>query len=835
MARLRGTLLLGALALLAPSAGAAQDVEMLGARYGTPVPASYRVLRQEDPRAFRFTRGRAVRLGRQLAPEPGAAGVDGGPAGSAAVRLGPRDAPLRGTFHLPVLMGLFGDGGETGPYPAATVQDAYFGDGGQTISAYWAEVSRGAFELRGEVRGWVRADPRRTQAWVTNGESGLNARTAVFIEDLLDATSGVDWGRYDNDGPDGIPNSGDDDGFVDALAVLHPTAGGECGGDQSDDRIWSHRWSLSAATGSPWLTDSPSASGGFVQVDDYVIQPVRSCSSGLNEIGVFTHELGHAFGLPDLYDTVEQNGRHQGAGTWELMATGSWGCDDRSPDRPCHLGAWSKAALGWVDVVEVPAGTERTSLVVPPVASTGTVYRVRGPAGSEVHYLLENRRRTGFDANLPEEGLLVWQVDEPVVAAQWRTNEVNGYDRRGIWLRQADGLDDLGATGRGRGDAGDPFPLVDGERVQREFHAGSTPSSRTFGGTATGVTFLDIARQGADVALDVLTRLYTVTLRKEEGGGPQGVFSVDGSAVSGSSHSFLSAPFDAHEVEAAPGELVEEGVRRPFAGWLDDPEAPRVRTVRTPLADRTVVARYAGEEVELALDVRGGVDGVTPAELVSVPHSDDLWFPRGTEVSLEARPRRGFRFVGWTGALAGAGNPALLTVDEPVRAGVDFELTYQAVSATARFEAAVEQQIGLEVENGTNPVTWDLVEGTLPRGLRLDPVGLLVGAALEAGTFPVRVQARDALGLRATAEVTLEVDEPALGWDALASTFLLGGPALTSPQERYLDLHGNADGTYDLGDLRAWVLAHPDLPPVGPSGSAVAEPFTLLLGGGGGR
>ena len=48
--------------------------------------------------------------------------------------------------------------------------------------------------------------------------------------DLLGMMPPIDWGLYDNDGPDGMPNSGDDDGFVDVLSVLHPQRGGECGG-----------------------------------------------------------------------------------------------------------------------------------------------------------------------------------------------------------------------------------------------------------------------------------------------------------------------------------------------------------------------------------------------------------------------------------------------------------------------------------------------------------------------------------------------------------------------------------------------------------------------------
>ena len=58
------------------------------------------------------------------------------------------------------------------------------------------------------------------------------------------------------------------------------------------------------------------------------------------------------------------------------MATGTWGCNDDAPESPCHLGAWSKAVLGWVDVVPLDPGIDHGTLTIPPVASSGTVYLV---------------------------------------------------------------------------------------------------------------------------------------------------------------------------------------------------------------------------------------------------------------------------------------------------------------------------------------------------------------------------------------------------------------------------------------------------------------------------
>src|SRR3712207_2107900 len=84
-------------------------------------------------------------------------------------------------------------------------------------------------------------------------------------------------------------------------------------------------------------------------IDDYVIMPALACNgTTMIPIGVFSHEFGHAFGLPDLYDTRSPP-ESAGVGGWDLMASGSWGGDgSSSPMTPSHMSAWSKEFLGWL-------------------------------------------------------------------------------------------------------------------------------------------------------------------------------------------------------------------------------------------------------------------------------------------------------------------------------------------------------------------------------------------------------------------------------------------------------------------------------------------------------
>ncbi len=782
------------------SRATAQDVELLGRRYGTPVPDGYLRTKATRPSSFSFERGWKRRA--PNVPSGGGAALDPrlGP-----LLLGPRSGPVVGTFEIPVLLGKYANSGSQPPFSRDTIAEAYFGAGPGTITDYYDEVSRSNVTLLGVVQEWLDAPGADTV--YTGGQSGLTGGAGVFIKDLL-AQLSIDWGPYDNDGPDGVPNSGDDDGFVDVLAVVHPTRGAECGGGGASDRIWSHRWTLSGATGSVFVTNTPVTGGGgeTIRVDDYTVQPAIACSGGaLSPIGVFAHELGHAFGLPDLYDT---DGGHSGAGVWDLMATGSWGCNNASPHSPCHMGAWSKAALGWVDVQTLAPDLDHGNLTLPPVSESGVVFRVDAQDGSGEYFLLENRQRLGYDQVLFDEGLLIWHISPDVINARWAANSVNADDHMGVWLRQADGEGDL-QSGSGRGDAGDPFPGIDDVRA---FHAVSTPSSRTWDGAVSGLTVYDVAKSGEDVALGIATKSTQVVLAAVGVTDTSGIFTVDGQPVDPPGLAFTTSPFVQHVVEVAPGEPLAVGERRPFVGWVDTGSSERSRTLVAPVGDTTIQAEFAGLEYELALSVTGAPVGVSPATFTSTPPSADLWFPAGVGVTLLATPVTGFSFLSWTGALAGQSNPASFAMGTPLVASADFELVYTVVDTVIALPAATELDLTFEVANGTAPISWSLIEGPVPEGLSITSQGRLSGAALDLGSYPLAVRAVDANGLTATGVITLEMLTPGIPLEQAAQPFLLSGTPLSAAEINFLNRQGNGIAQYDIGDFRAWVLSSPDVP-----------------------
>jgi M6 family metalloprotease-like protein len=353
------------------------------------------------------------------------------------------------------------------------------------VRTYYAEVSRGNVTINGQVLEWVTADS--TDIYYEDGCNGVGVLNScphgglrfgeLLIEALNKADNGtVDWGRFDNDGPDGLPNSGDDDGAVDFVTFLQPEVDGACG----TTNLWAHRYDIAGwNAGSGYVTQSPVRDaagqpipGRFVQIRDYTLQSAvggaGACSGGaIMPIGTVAHETGHAFGLPDLYDTdLRSASATQGIGEWGIMGSGNY----TQPYSPAGYDAWSLTELGWVAIDTLPA---TGSIELAPVAAGDTVLYA-GVPGTDEYFLLENRQPIGSDtAHLNPAcrfgtrscakgpGLLIWHIDTGQIAAHGfrQGNRVNVGPIQGVALVQADGLNQLRLPGsRNRGDAGDPWP-----------------------------------------------------------------------------------------------------------------------------------------------------------------------------------------------------------------------------------------------------------------------------------------------------------------------------------------------------------------------------------------
>ena len=361
-----------------------------------------------------------------------------------------------------------------------------------TVTDYYSEVSYNQLLFTGQCDGWYTMP--RTLGEYVGGNNGLGTQGGPrFVLDLvMIADSSLNFADYiqyyDAQNRPRI-------GF---LAVVHSGAGAE----QGAPNIWSHRWNFRVITGGQGFTtnDIDPVSGQNVIIDgDYAIQPEMNGGSNqggpLITIGVFAHEFGHIFGLPDLYDT---DGSSEGLGNWCLMAGGSYGGNGGSSHTPVHMSAWCKKELGWVTPINITSAMD--ALVVQNVEENPLIYRMwkNGTMGLQ-YFLIENRQKIGFDEYLYDSGFLIFHVDDAMNGNQ---NE-NHYLAD---LEQADGLRNLN-IGSGRGDAGDPFP---GQTNNTRFDINTNPNSKDYALQNTFVSLRNIRKDGMNMIadFDIGTRPY---------------------------------------------------------------------------------------------------------------------------------------------------------------------------------------------------------------------------------------------------------------------------------------------------------------------------------------
>lgn len=353
-----------------------------------------------------------------------------------------------------------------------------------SMNQYYLETSYGQLSLSADYRPWIRSTQPMSYYAYSNPSFSYNVKE--LVREAVDSAEahGVNFALYDND----------NNGTVDGLFVVHVGPGAEEGG--LTQYIWSHSSNLSYA-GLSVVYDGKT-------VGPYIIMPEKYNSSHI-EIGVFCHEYGHALGLPDLYDTDNSS---EGVGNYCLMGAGSWGGNGSSPELPVHMSPWCKKQKGWMTFDTIKVNTIGRTL--PPVEAASKVLKVwkNGTPGTQ-YFFVENRRKLGFDVNLPNSGLLIWHIDESV------SNNNNELHKK-VDLECATGLlygggtkDYLDTTGLGRDNYSDYWC----PNTKTAFDPFSNPPSKDYSNALTMCAVYNIANHTADsMRFDVFVGGSNLTL-----------------------------------------------------------------------------------------------------------------------------------------------------------------------------------------------------------------------------------------------------------------------------------------------------------------------------------
>ncbi len=138
--------------------------------------------------------------------------------------------------------------------------------------------------------------------------------------------------------------------------------------------------------------------------------------SKVDGIGVMCHELSHALGLPDFYNTEY---KAFGMDLWSLM---DYGCYAGNGARPCGYTAYEREFMGWRQMETL---NEAGWVTIHPLEAGGKGLKVVNDENPDEYYVLENRQAVEWDYSLARmgHGLQVTHVD--FLQSDWNSNDVN--------------------------------------------------------------------------------------------------------------------------------------------------------------------------------------------------------------------------------------------------------------------------------------------------------------------------------------------------------------------------------------------------------------------------
>lgn len=318
--------------------------------------------------------------------------------------------------------------------------------------------------------------------------------------------------------------------------------------------------------------------------------------------GLIVSSIASHLGLPDLFDT--ETGK-SAIGRFGMMDGQSiFGYSGTFLPEPS---AWEKIALGWADPVELNPGNNLVKLTPRVLAGINDTTIVKIPINTNEYYLVERRSRdanadgarftikigdsvftkkfdkdtSGFyyfdtenlrgvvidvdepDWALPgvaedydEEtdsfqdcGLIIWHIDESIIADNIDDNKINLFSNRGVKLVEADGIDDIGEEYT---DILGNYVILEGSRedtwykenpakyYDNIFSPESKPNTNANDGTSSLITLSNFSAIAPSMSFNISFGNSSLSLVKRQKLNTQDISDIFLSSVDSSSYYFIS-------------------------------------------------------------------------------------------------------------------------------------------------------------------------------------------------------------------------------------------------------------------------------------------------------
>lgn len=324
-----------------------------------------------------------------------------------------------------------------------------YGNNG-SVKDYFYDVSGGAVTYTNTITEFYRA--KYPKSYYDRDEGYDHALELVY--------EALDWLK--STGFDFSTLSTDENGFVRGVNILY--AGTADAGWSNG--LWPHQG---------YLTDTFYSDG--VAINRYELSNIGTDLS----LDTVCHENGHLlFGFNDFYDYTGKSG---GCGAYDIMSY------INNPKNPAPPNPYCRNVIsGWNNTINLNNYSDNTTITANSSTNgTHDVYRW-SKNNSREYYLIENVEKEGRYASVPDEGLLIWHVDEKGNNSNYENTSRKHYE---LSLVQADNKLEI-EKNINSGGYGDLFH----KDFNDKFTNDSFPNSKWWDGSSSGLSLTNISQKG---------------------------------------------------------------------------------------------------------------------------------------------------------------------------------------------------------------------------------------------------------------------------------------------------------------------------------------------------
>lgn len=276
---------------------------------------------------------------------------------------------------------------------------------GTTIVSYQTQQERGYYQYKSSIN---------PNGYDKDDAVAMAARERALVKDIIN--------HLNSNISSEMVIDADNDGIVDNLTIILS------GSSDISARylLWPKRADLVSATNEFMINGK--------KVVGYILTFDKSNGFDLmNNIpintGVLCHEMSHALGTYDLYHA---NDNLNPVGVWDLMSDNQVTAQNMTVYTKWRYCKWLEEEYGSDGIPEI---TEPGVYTLNPVGSAtpeNIAYKIK-PIGSNEYFVLEYRKKEGFDSNLPESGLIIYRINPAFSGGNLNYNGTTRLDEQYIF------------------------------------------------------------------------------------------------------------------------------------------------------------------------------------------------------------------------------------------------------------------------------------------------------------------------------------------------------------------------------------------------------------------